>query len=86
MNLMNTNDRRGKVEVKDIFDKHGNFKKKGEDALVRKATGYVSFVRGENPYTFPYRVYPNEFAQEHTFPRVQYPSYQMNLKNTVSFP
>ena len=80
LNLMNTNDRRGRVEVKDIFDKNGDFKKAGEDLLIRKATGYISFVRGENPYTFPYRVYPSEFAKEDTFPYIKYPSYQMNLK------
>ena len=80
LNLMNTNDRRGRIDVKDVFDKNGNIKKKGEEILIRKATGYVSFVRGENPYTFPYSVYPNEFAKEHTFPAISYPSYQMNLK------
>ena len=80
LNLMNTNDRRGRIETKDIFDKNGNFKKNGEEILIRKATGYVSFVRGENPYTFPYRVYPSEFAKDHTFPAIPYPSYQMNLK------
>ena len=80
LNIMNTNDKRGRVEVTDIFDKNGNFKKNGEEMLIRKATGYISFVRGENPYTFPYRIYPNEFAAEHTFPKIEYPSYQMNLK------
>lgn len=80
LNLMNTNDRRARVEVKDIFDKNGNFKAKGEEMLMRKATGYISFVRGENPYTFPYRIYPSEFAKDHTFPAIEYPSYQMNLK------
>ena len=59
LNIMNTNDKRGRVEVKDIFDKNGNFKKNGEELLIRKSTGYISFVRGENPYTFPYRIYPN---------------------------
>jgi hypothetical protein len=80
LNLMNTNDRRGRIEVKDIFDKNGNFKKNGEEMLIRKATGYISFVRGENPYTFPYRVYPKLFAPDHTFKVIKYPSYQMNLK------
>ena len=79
LNLMNTNDRRGRIEVSDIFNKNGEFKKNGEELMIRKATGYVSFVRGENPYTFPYRIYPNEFAKEHTFPFFKYPSYQMNL-------
>ena len=80
LNLMNINDRRGKIEVKDVFDKNGNFKKNGEEMLIRKSTGYISFVRGENPYTFPYRIYPNEFAIKNTFPFISYPEYQMNLK------
>ena len=80
LNLMNTNDRRGRIEVRDIFKKNGDFKEKGEDLLVRKATGYVSFVRGENPYTFPFRVYPNQFASQNTFPAIKYPNYQMNLR------
>jgi len=84
LNLMNTNDRRGRIEVRDIFDRNGDFKKNGEELLIRKATGYISFVRGENPYTFPYRIYPNEFAPKQTFPSIQYPEYQMNLKK-ISF-
>ena len=80
LNIMNTNDRRGRIEVRDIFKKNGDFKDNGEELLTRKSTGYISFVRGENPYTFPYRVYPSEFAKDHTFPAIKYPSYQMNLK------
>ena len=41
-------------------------KEHGRDLLVRKLTGYVSYVRGENPFVFPYRVYPNDFAPEHS--------------------
>ena len=80
LNLMNTNDRRGRIDVKDVFDKNGNFKKNGEELFIRKATGYVSFVKGENPYTFPYRVYPRQYEPEKTFPHIKYPEYQMNLK------
>ena len=81
LNLMNTNDRRGRITVGDIFDKNGNLKKDGGvELLIRKATGYISFIRGENPYTFPYRVYPIEFAKKNTFPFIHYPNYQLNLK------
>ena len=86
LNIMNMNDRRAKIETKNVFDANGDFKKDGEELLIRKATGYISFVRGENPYTFPYRVYPNEFAKENTFPLPgeeggrKYPEYQMNKK------
>jgi hypothetical protein len=79
LNLMNINDRRAKIDVSDVFEKDGSFKPNGQEMLVRKATGYVSYVRGENPYTFPYRVYPNIFAPKHTFPHISYPAYQMNL-------
>ena len=94
LNLMNINDRRGAVEVSDIFDADGDFKKNdkgeeiGKELLIRKATGYVSFVRGNNPYTFPYRIYPSTFAPQNTFKNTsgmkfdsfQYPKYQMNGK------
>jgi len=85
LNLMNMNDRRGIVAVSDIFDKDGGFKKDsdgkeiGKEMLIRKATGYVSYVRGENPYTFPFRVYPNRFDLEHTIQTpAEYPNYQIN--------
>jgi len=84
LNLMNTNDRRARIKDSDIFHKNGKIK--NEELLMRKSTGYISFVRGENPYTFPYRVYPNDFAKELTFKTnknpngIRYPYYQMNLK------
>ena len=89
LNLMNINDRRATVEIKDIFDKDGNFKKGKEDGkelLIRKATGYISFVRGENPYTFPFRVYPSLFSKENTLENtaIKYPGYQMNGKKINS--
>ena len=80
LNIMNMNDKRGKIEIKNVFDANGNFKKTGEELLIRKATGYVSFVRGENPYTFPYKVYPDKFSKENTFLIHKYPKYQMNKK------
>jgi hypothetical protein len=86
LNLMNLNDRRATIEIKDVFDKDGNFKKgpqgedEGKELLIRKATGYVSFVRGENPYTFPFRVYPYIFSPESTLENIPYPKFQMNGK------
>ena len=86
LNLMNMNDKRGIISVSDIFDNDGNFKEavngiSGKDVLIRKATGYISYVRGENPYTFPFRVYPNKFAPNLTFKsKEEYPQYQINGK------
>jgi hypothetical protein len=84
INLMNINDRRATIEVRDVFNKDGSFKvaadgeEIGRQLLERKATGYISFVRGENPYTFPYRLWPSEFAQAHTFAAKPYPTLQLN--------
>jgi hypothetical protein len=72
INLMNLNDRRATIDIADVFDDRGNFRldadgrEIGKDLLVRKATGYVSFVRGENPYTFPYRIFPREHSPDHS--------------------
>ena len=78
-NLMNMNDKRGTITAEEIFDKNGEFKtaeksadgkvvkEDGRELLHRKLIGYVSYIRGENPYTFPYRIYPNDFSPAHTF-------------------
>jgi len=89
LNLMNMNDKRGVISISDIFDKNGEFKEEnkekgiisGRDMLIRKATGYISYVRGENPYTFPFRVYPNRFSPDATFKsKNEYPHYQLNRR------
>ena len=92
-NLMNAVDKRSSIKTEDVFDKEGKFLQErttkdglklesGRDLLKRKLTGYVSYVRGENPYTFPYRIYPDTFAPDKTldFKKLVYPKLQMNLK------
>lgn len=92
INLMNLNDKRATIDISDVFDDNGNFKvdqdgrQIGSELLIRKATGYLSFVKGENPYTFPYRVFPIEHSPEHSLlyqtqvqqPQIAYPRTQMN--------
>tara|TARA_B110000967_G_scaffold209893_1_gene268377 strand:+ start:2604 stop:6236 length:3633 start_codon:yes stop_codon:yes gene_type:complete len=89
LNVMNLNDKRSTIELEDVFDKDGNFlidgngNNIGEELLRRKATGYVSFIRGENPYTFPYRIFPSLFAKDHTFKELTYPRKQINNKSII---
>jgi hypothetical protein len=47
--------------------KDADKKESGRDLLARKLNGYVSYVRGENPYLFPFRIYPDSFAPDHVF-------------------
>lgn len=79
-NLMNTNDKRGTIEINDVFTNNGEFKEDGRELLMRKLTGYISYIRGENPYTFPYRVYPIDFKSENSLSMNKYPEKQMNDK------
>ena len=90
INLMNRNDKRSEIEVKDIFDKNGNFKidddgrEIGKELLKQKATGYVSFIRGENPYTFPYRIWPSMFDPDNSLVNMEnYPRQQLNGKEII---
>ena len=84
LNLMNKNDGRSTIDVKNVFTPDGTFKTDesgreiGKELLMRKATGYVSFVRGENPYMFPFRIWPDEFAPSHSLKEMEYPRTQMN--------
>jgi len=77
VNLMNLNDKRGVISISDVFESDGTFKPDpdGMALLKRKLTGYVSYIRGENPYTFPYRIYPEKN------PDFTYPTKQMNGKS-----
>ena len=84
LNIMNINDGRSTIDIKDVFNKDGTFKVSssgkeiGKELLERKSTGYISVVRGENPYTFPYRIWPSDFSNENTFSVKPYPSLQIN--------
>jgi len=91
-NLMNMVDKRATISESDVFNKEGEFLPErtakdgkkiegGRELLQRKLTGYISFVRGENPYTFPLRIYPDTFSPESTIANIEkYPAQQLNGK------
>lgn len=70
LNLMNMNNGQMPIKESAIFDKQGNFVlgadgvQLGRQALSDAARGLVSFIRGDNPYTFPFRIYPTDFGIE----------------------
>lgn len=59
LNLLLTNDKRQNLKTSDVFDKHGDLTNAGRDVLIKASRGYVSYMRGENPFTFPFRLYPS---------------------------
>lgn len=58
MNLLLRNDKKALLSLDDIFQADGTFKPDGEAMLGRLASCYVSFMRGENPISFPIRLAP----------------------------
>ena len=43
-----------------MFDKNNNLTEKGEEILFEASKGYISYLRGENPSSFPVRLIPKE--------------------------
>ena len=81
LNIMRLNDGRSEIQFNEIFNKDpdkdgifietteadGTIVETGKDNLRRYATGYISYLKGENPYLFPYTIYPYEFSPQNTF-------------------
>jgi hypothetical protein len=83
LNLMNLNDKRPLLKYADIFDSNNDLKidpigeETGKNLLIQKSRSYVSYLRGENPYTFPFKIthrtpgFMKDGMVEYTKPRVQ---------------
>jgi len=96
LNLLNLNDKRYPIELNEVFTGKGDFKEAkgniedGEELLVRKAQGYISYVRGENPFSFPYRIWPKMAGNNESLFLKQedgifkYPQKQLNGHDIIS--
>tara|TARA_B100001094_G_scaffold332153_1_gene403046 strand:- start:15896 stop:19816 length:3921 start_codon:yes stop_codon:yes gene_type:complete len=63
MNLLLSNDKRPLLKYKDLFINENDediLTDRGENLLNKKCSGYISYLRGENPISFPIRLYPND--------------------------
>ena len=91
VNLMNANDGRSTVSIQDVFTETGRFKISrsgeivGKELLIKKARGYISYVRGDNPYTFPYRIFPSLFDNTNSSKNITYPTRQAT-KTDIKMP
>ena len=80
LNLMNLNDNRKTLNVRDVFTESGDLKPGGRELIQEKANGYVSYVRGENPYVFPYLITPSMYNDPQSSVTYPKPIYQFNEK------
>lgn len=84
LNILRDNDGLSAIKISEIFDKNGELLKNeegeeiGKKQLTMKANGYVSFVRGENPYIFPFKIYPSDYKSASSIKRYEYPTHLYN--------
>lgn len=60
LNLLLLNDKKAPLVVSDIFNEKGALRPGAEEKLGAVAQHYVSFMRGENPMSFPVRLMPED--------------------------
>jgi len=80
LNLMNLNDNRPLLKLKEVFTDSGDLKDGGQEKIIEKANGYVSYVRGENPYVFPYLITPSMYKDPNSSMLSPAPTIQFNDK------
>jgi len=56
LNYLLINDGRPVLKESDIFKNDGTFAPNGKDNLIKYSRGYISFLRGENPISYPIRL------------------------------
>ena len=74
INYFLLNDKRPIMKESDVFDKDGNLKPDGRHILEENTRGYISFLRGSNPFEFPIRLsakynIPNEMLNLKKYPK-----------------
>jgi hypothetical protein len=58
INLMLRNNKKPIIYATDYIDKDGNIKPSMRKKFIQKTRGLISYMRGEDPYRFPLRLYP----------------------------
>ena len=74
VNLLLLNDRKPLLDKKELF-KNGDLTRKGKEIFRNKVSGYISYLRGENPVNFPQKLDP--FPSDGLYLK-PYPKYDIN--------
>jgi hypothetical protein len=68
LNMLLMNDKQATITEADIFDKEGNITANGTKMISYISQRYVSFMRGENPISFPVRLFPENAPKLTSYP------------------
>ena len=74
INYFLLNDKRPTIKESDVFDIDGNLKPNGRDILITNTRGYVTYLRGTNPFDFPLRLSAKYNIPDDIFDLRRYPS------------
>ena len=81
INYFLVNDKRKPMKENDIFDAHGNLKGENSRRILENNTrGYISYLRGSNPYEFPIRISAKYNIPEQMLNLDNYPKKDVNGK------
>ena len=69
LNLLLKNDKRIELTKPEIFKENGEFADGGREKLGNAAAAYISYMRGENPLSFPIRLFPKKI-QDRDVPKL----------------
>lgn len=70
LNFLLINDKKKTLDEGDIFEIDGSFTPNGAKILGKTASAYVSFMRGENPLSFPIRLDPEGVPRVISWPHL----------------
>lgn len=83
LNLLLKNDKRLELTESDVFKMNGEFAEGGEELLGNAAAAYISFMRGENPLSFPTRLRPESLRDGRPVPILtSWPAYNPKGETT----
>lgn len=68
LNMLLMNDKKATITEADIFNKEGSITERGTKMLTYIAQRYISFMRGENPVSFPVRLFPENAPKLISYP------------------
>jgi hypothetical protein len=83
LNLLLKNDGQATLTERDIFHSDGSFRSQGERLLGLVAARYISFMRGENPQSFPLRLKPADARPIRLYPSQNPRGADVDLEETV---
>ena len=84
LNYLLYNDNRPPLDEKKIFEKDGKMKPSGQKILADAMKGYISYMRGNNPFEFPIRITAKENIPTKILNLKQYPTHNIQGNEKIN--